>query len=894
MKFIFKSFAGVFLLSLLSFSSFSQSKNLVGQVLDSLNQPISYANVVAINQTTQKIGAFAITNGEGRFKLALVPGSDYLIRISFVGYKQFEQVFTEWSPDEPIQVILTNDETMLDQIEVVSELPVTMQGDTLTYKTDAFTTGTERKLKDVLEKLPGFEIDDEGGVKVQGKKVDKVMVDGKNFFDGDTKLATKNLPANAVDRVQVLKNFNEVAPVRGLDTDESLALNIQLKDGKKKLIFGDLTAGAGPEERYLGHANAFYYSPKLNLNLIADGNNIGELPFTLQDYFRFSGGMAGLTGRTGTSISMSSEDMGIPMAQRNNAASLETALGALNLNYHPSSKWRHSGFVIGSTSKNRLGSISQRTYLRSDENQEETLSSASTVENGSGLMKYAMTYTPREETYVKYSVFGKLADIQNRNLLDSDFGSIRQQINNLQTRRPYSVQQKAEWYHAPSDKRVFSMELNWEKKYQDPLYDLTTNQRPFMGVLPILDQENYRFLQQQEIHSRTIEGSLNYYHILNATNHLNWSLGYSDTRQEMISGLNQILPSSNESYTEFENDNQFGIQDLSLGMTYKTKWKDFILSPSLFAHRYAWQDQQFEDRLTQEKYLLLPGMYAKWAIKSNKSLTYRFLTSANFMDIQKLAKGYIIQDYNSIFTGNRMLDNGLFNNHSLNYSHYDFFSSISFYGTLNWQRKRNDIVNITDFQGINRFLTVMNITPVNETVSGNLSFDKKFNKFKMSASGQWNSFTTNNLINEEVNQNKQFSQTYNVKATTTFFKKVEVDFGYTFATNSYNGLNSQNTFNTHTPKFEVDWDIWKGLKLNADYAFNTYTNTGAGTQSEFDFLNAFLSYQGKSSPFEFRFTVWNILDTRSIRRDSFNDNLISTYSYLVQPRYSLFTIKWDI
>ena len=163
MKLIFKSFAGVVLLSLLSFASFSQTRNLTGQVLDSLNQPISYANVVAVNQTTQKIGAFAITNGEGRFKLALVPGSEYLLRISFVGYKQFERVITDWSADESIQVILTNDETMLDQIEVVSELPVTMQGDTLTYKTDAFTTGTERKLKDVLEKLPGFEIDDDGG-----------------------------------------------------------------------------------------------------------------------------------------------------------------------------------------------------------------------------------------------------------------------------------------------------------------------------------------------------------------------------------------------------------------------------------------------------------------------------------------------------------------------------------------------------------------------------------------------------------------------------------------------------------------------------------------------------------------------------------------------------------
>jgi hypothetical protein len=894
MKLIFRVFVGVILLSLMSFSGFSQTKNFVGQVLDSLNHPISYANVVAVNQSTQKIGAFAITNAEGRFKLALVPGSEYLIRISFVGYKQFERVFTEWSPDEPIQVVLSTDETMLDQVEVVTELPVTMQGDTLTYKTDAFTTGTERKLKDVLEKLPGFEVDEDGGVKVQGKTVDKVMVDGKNFFDGDTKLATKNLPANAVDRVQVLKNFNEVSPIRGLDNDESLALNIQLKDGKKRMVFGDLQAGGGPKERYLGHANAFYYSPKLNLNLIADANNVGELPFTLQDYFRFSGGMSGLGSRTGSSISLSGEDMGIPMAQRNNAASLETALGAFNLNYHPSSKWRHSGFIIGSTSENKLGSNSQRTYLRNDENNQENLSTASTVENASGLMKYALTYTPREETYVKYSVFGKMSDIQNRNIMDSDFGNFRQQINNLQSRRPYSIQQKAEWYHAPSEKRVFSMELNWEKKYQDPLYDLTTNQKPFVGLLPVMDSESYRFLQQQEVHSRTLEGSFNYYHILNATNHLNWNLGYTNTRQDMISGLNQILPDSENSFSEFSNDNRFGIQDAYLGMTYKTKWKDLILSPSVFAHRYSWQDIQFENQRDTEKYLVLPGMYAKWAIKSNRSLVYRFQQTASFMDVQKLAEGFVIQDYNSIFSGNRMLDNGLFSNHSLYYTHYDFFSSLNMYGTVNWQRKKNDIVNTTDFQGINRFLTVMNIEPVNETLNGNFNVDKKFNTFKMSASGGWNSFTTNNLINDEVNQNKQFSQNYQLKGTTTFFKKVEVDLSYTFATNKYQGQSTQNTFNTHTPKIEVDWDIWKGLKLNADYALNTYNNKGSGTQSEFDFLNAFLSYQGKSSPWEFRVSVWNILDTRSIRRDSFTDNLISTYSYLVQPRYGLLTIKWDL
>lgn len=137
-------------------SAFGQGKPLIGQVLDSLNRPIPYANVVAINQSTQRIGGFGISNDEGRFKITLAPGAEYLLRVSFVGFRQFEMPIKDWDSEVSFQIKLQQSDTELGLVEVVSEMPVTMKGDTLTYKTDAFTTGTERKLGDVLEKLPGF------------------------------------------------------------------------------------------------------------------------------------------------------------------------------------------------------------------------------------------------------------------------------------------------------------------------------------------------------------------------------------------------------------------------------------------------------------------------------------------------------------------------------------------------------------------------------------------------------------------------------------------------------------------------------------------------------------------------------------------------------------------
>ncbi|MCE2708209.1 MAG: Plug and carboxypeptidase regulatory-like domain-containing protein [Algoriphagus sp.] len=873
-------------------SNFAQTKPLTGLVLDSLNRPIAYANVVAINQSTQKIGAFGISNEEGRFKITLATGSTFLLRVSFVGYRQFEQLVSEWDEEKPLVVRLQASDTELGLVEVVSEMPVTMKGDTLTYKTEAFTTGTERKLEDVLEKLPGFQVDENGGVKVQGKNVDKVLVDGKPFFDGDTKLATKNLPANAVDRVQVLKNFNEIAPIRGMDTNETLALNIELKEGKKNMVFGDLTAGIGPQKRYLAHANTFYYAPKLNLNLIGGSNNVGEQPFTLQDYFRFSGGMSALASRAGSRVQMNGEDLGIPMATRSNANSLETNLAAFNLNYSPSSKWRHTGFVIGSTSNNGLGSSSLRTYLNTGQNNKEELLSSSSVENKSGLAKYAITYTPKEETYLKYSFFGKLSEIQNGNLLNSSFGTFTQNINTLSSRNPYTLQQKLEWYHAPSEEQVFSLEMNWERKFSDPFLDLTSSVKPLVGLYAIPNAESYRLLQNQELHTGTLEGVFNYYFILNPTNHLNWSVGMQQLNQDFVSGLSQM--GSSQRFDAFVNDNEFDFQDIYLGMSWKTKWKDWVLSPSANLHRYQWTDVQQGERLVKDRLLVLPAMYTKWNITSNRTLTYRWGAEANFMDVQKLAQGLLLQDYNALFRGNRALDNGIFNTHTLSYTHFDMFSGLMVFGNVNYQRKRNDLVTTTDFIGINRLFSVLNVEPVNKTLNGDVRVDKSFNKMKFELGGNWNAFQTNLFLDDQLTQNEQFSQTYDTKLTSTFFKVLEAKFGYSFTANQYVSGRIDNTFTTHSPKLEIDLDVVKGVKLVADYTYTAYLNQAMGTRSDFDFLNAYLSYQKEKSPWEVKLSVWNIADTRAIRRDSFSESVVSTFSYLVQPRYALLTFKYDL
>src|SRR5690606_33519471 len=151
---------------------------------------------------------------------------------------------------------------------------------------------------------------------------------------GDSRLAAENIPANAVDKVEVLRNFNEVSQMKGLtNDDDNIALNIKLKEGKKNFWFGEITAGAGLDERYLAHPKLFYYSPEYSLNIIADINNIGELPFTMRDYFNFTGGFRTFNQRGGTSLNMASNDLGLSLMQNNRAKEIDTKFGAFNFSY---------------------------------------------------------------------------------------------------------------------------------------------------------------------------------------------------------------------------------------------------------------------------------------------------------------------------------------------------------------------------------------------------------------------------------------------------------------------------------------------------------------------------------------------------------------------------------
>lgn len=458
-------------------NTFAQIK-VEGVVKDSIGNPLELANVIAINQETKALDSYGITNDKGRYKLNLKSNATYKLQVSYIGMKTFEEIITTKDQDINKTFTLQPDNT-LDEIELTYEMPVTVKGDTLVYNADSFKDGTERKLEDVLKKLPGVEINDDGEIEVEGKAVSKVMVEGKDFFDGDTKLATKNIPADALDKVQVLKNYDEVGQLRSVRSNEdNIAINIKLKEGKKNFWFGEITAGAGPDERYLVHPKLFYYSPKYSLNIITDMNNIGEIPFTRRDYFKFSGGFRGVNSNSGTSFNVATSDMGFLTMRNDKAKAIDTKFGAVNFSYSPKKTWDLSGFAIYSGTRTDMQENSFRQYAQpEDENQiappDESTTSKTHQKSDLALFKLSSSYKPNANNHFDYDVFGR---VSKQSEFTDFYSSVLDDIDETQEQNPFSINQNINYYYTLNEKNIFAFEAQHLWQDEDPFYNAALTQ----------------------------------------------------------------------------------------------------------------------------------------------------------------------------------------------------------------------------------------------------------------------------------------------------------------------------------------------------------------------------------------------------------------------------------
>jgi hypothetical protein len=877
--------------------AFGQEISLTGIVKDSTGVGIDMANVIAINTETKALESYGITNHSGLYKLNLKSGSTFNVRVSYLGFKTDEFSITAPTTDVNKDIVLYEQTNELDEVEVTYEMPISVKGDTIVYDTDAFVTGTERKLKDVLANLPGVEINDDGQIEVEGKKVTKVMVEGKDFFDGDSKLAAENIPANALDKIEVLRSFNEVTQMKGLTNDnDNVALNIKLKEGKKKFWFGEITAGYGTNDSYLAHPKLFYYSPDYSINIITDLNNIGEAPFNRRDYQNFTGGFRNLGSSSGSAIDIGGDGLGLSSLQNNRAKNIDTKFAAVNFSYSPKENWDLSGFGIYSYTGTLMENQTRRVYISSNETEDATTGTDQTAHLG--LAKFSSIYKPNDRFQLDYDILLKQSDDHEiENVLS--VSTITDEITETKKQRPVSVNQNANIYYTTlNSKNIFAFEVQHIYQDEDPFYTAIRDNFAFTDIFPVDENQNgYSLNQGKNTLTNKLDAKLDYFWVTGQKSNLQFTLGTTQSHQNFDSDIFQILDggaSLNFNDSGFNNDVTYNVSDLYLGFHYKVIAGIFTFNPGVTLHQYGTKNTQqgttVEDNLTA----LLPDLYINAQLKKSENIRFNYRVSRSFTDVNSFAEAYVLNNYNSVYSGNRDLESALNHNLSLNFFSFNMFNFTNIFGNITYTKRIDALKSATDIIGINRIGTTINSNLEDESLGANGRYQRTFGKIKASVGANVSWSATNNIVDLQPRRSESFTQNYTSSLATNFRNAPNLELGYAYTVNNYDNGGRATTFYTNRPYAKFDANFLKSFIFTLDYDYYKYMDKEKTIDNTYSFLEGNLTYQKKDSPWEFGIKGTNLLGNDAINRDSTNELFFTTSSYFIQPRYVLFTVKYDL
>ena len=291
----------VFFLFFLSASAQKTNGGIRGKLVDTTTrQPITDASISVVHAADSSLVTFTLSNKQGNFEIKGLDTGAYRLIISHQVYLEMKKdvSITAAQPQADLgELTPARDVKTLGEVVITSEAPIVVKNDTIQFNASGFKTKPNATVEDLLKKLPGVEVDREGNVKAQGEQVQKVYVDGKEFFGNDPKLATKNLTADMVESVQVFDDMSDQAKFTKIDDgSRARTLNIKLKKGMNKGYFGRAQAGYGDRGRYEGSLSINKFNATQRISLLFNANNINKQGFSFSDVISSMGGFSGFGG----------------------------------------------------------------------------------------------------------------------------------------------------------------------------------------------------------------------------------------------------------------------------------------------------------------------------------------------------------------------------------------------------------------------------------------------------------------------------------------------------------------------------------------------------------------------------------------------------------------------
>ncbi|MCU0440229.1 MAG: outer membrane beta-barrel protein [Raineya sp.] len=895
--------------------AFAQIKGSVkGRVVDGKDKIFVPGATISIQKLPDStIIGFTMSDDQGNFEYKGMNEGSYRVLVKMIGSNILKKNFTinAQSPD----VFLGNLELEPENIEgivVKGEVaPVEIKQDTVEFNAGAFKTKPNATTEDLLKKLPGVEVSKDGTVKAQGEQVRKVLVDGKPFFGDDPKAATKNLPANMIEKVQLIDQMSDQSQFTGVDDgNREKVINITTKKDMKKGTFGRAMAGAGTDERYEGNLTLNRFNDNQQISLIASANNINSQNFTLGNSFGGQNFGGGNTRIGGGNIQRLASAFGASNTNNNNGITTVWSAG-LNFNdeFGKNAKWKVNGnyffnnsaldvvqntkrqtifpdstFFTFQDNDNTTKTNNHRLNMRIDY-QIDSLNSLRIVPN------ISITQTDYNNLSISRTVTDELAPINNSNTKNlSDNAQIT--YSNLLLYR-HKFRKRG---------RTFSANLT--------VSGSTQNNKDFNDALNLFSvgstpRDSIRQQTKQDNNSMTFRGGLSYTEPLSRKHSLEFNYEGTNSRNltdRRVFNFDEVSQDYTGLDTRFTNDfdNKFFSNRLGLNfVTTKLKY-NYTLG---FAAQYATQDNldlTRNSKFSREFVNLFPNAQFRYNFGKNRRLRIDYRGSTNQPSSTQLQPVFDNTNPLNITQGNPDLKQEVVNTIRANFVSFNINKFSSFFAFASVSNTANKIVNTTT------------VTPIGAQINSYQNTDGVWNALAFAGVGlplKGNSLVLSLNTNLAWNKNKSFinnaentSSTYLVGqgAKIVWNYKEKLDFNLSGNIN-YNmteySLQPQNNVNyfTNTLIADITYTFPNGLILGTEVDHFVNSGLADGFNQNYTIWNASIAKQVfKDKRGEIKLRVYDGLKQNVGISRTVSETSIQDVSNVVLQRYFMLSFTYNI
>jgi tonB-dependent receptor domain-containing protein len=882
------------LMILFSPMAFAQQSgvNVTGSVVEQgSDTPIEQATVRLLNVKDSAMVRGVVSARNGSFTLKNVKKGSYLLHITFIGYDPLYQPLQITGKKNPVNVgklELSDGAIELGEAVVIGKAPeVTVRNDTVEYNADSYKVTEGSVLEDLLKKMPGVEVDSEGKITVNGKEVKKVMVDGKEFFSDDPKVASKNLPAKMIDKLQVLDKKSDMAQMTGFDDgEEETVINLTVKPGMKQGWFGNAYGGYGSKDRYEGNAMVNRFVNNDQITFMGGANNTNNMGFSDLASTMFSG-MGGGGGRRGGF----------------GAGSGITSSGNAGLNF--SKEFKPDKLTLGgntrySHSDNDARSKSDRqNILPGDSSSYDNSEAMSRTKSDNFGVDFRLEWKPDTMTQLIFRPSFSLSHSMNDNFSDATtLDNERDTVNtnkssNYSESNGYNLNASIDFSRKLNNKgRVFSATLSGgnSDSYSDGMNrsDIVYFNQTDALKNSIIDQRS-----RYDNKGFNYRAYVSWVEPIGHNNFIQATYSISQRKQEALKnvynqdadGIYNVLDSAySQSYR-----NNFISQRASL--SFKSQREKFNytiglnLDPSYSSSENFVGDTTLS-KITRKVVNLSPMAQFNYMFdkRTNLRIMYNGRTSQPSMtQLQPVAD---ISDPTNITIGNPDLNPRYTNNVFIRFQQFTPEKQRAFMIMANGSYIINDIVSYTSY---NQETGVKTTTykNVNGNYSGNvrmmLNTPLKNKKFSINSMTMASFANSNGYINEEKNTNRNLilSERGGIDFRSSYLDLgVNGNIRYNATSNSLQKENNQNTFNYGAGGYTTIY-LPLNFKIESDVNWSTNSGYGDGFKQNEVLWNASASKSFlKNNQGTLRFKIYDILQQRS------NISRSVTASYIQDSEYN--------